>query len=486
MSPRISFITLILMLLLISDVSANNLAESSESRSYSYRRNGTNSFRYSAHRYRGNKELCTEVKKYPGKSNGAFITRDPGHWRYLSDGSMTYEVATCTLKRFTAPEARRCLANHHTLMIGDSLMRYQYLGLAFFIEHGRWPSRFAMANSQIGENPSKDCKHFDIAGNPTCSPPGLPSIVSENDWANVYGHATDKSWRYMHQFIGGDGMNGRVECQCARSVAEKSTEVMFYERKFQEPAIMRTSSNVASNGKKSTEDTSLSASSNIDRDASNRVRLSFLSNLGDLKVHMWNRTFCEQTGSCNLTAESWYKLQDKANSESWDIHDSLQNVISNYLPKVMPDVDIALFNTGLWGGGGDPRWIKDIMQRLFAYVHGVDYNKGPNAKPEPGKEKSGRCYWKGMSPAWSTDANGYPDTFATKDNANRQVAYEAGCGVFDVRHITKQFASFQWMGDLGRASCCGEKEMMSVYFDAAHFQPWVNEELNQILLNQLC
>jgi hypothetical protein len=80
--------------------------------------------------------LCGDVKKYPGMSNGAFITRDPGYWRYLRDGTRKYELLTCKLKRFNAVEARECLANHNLLMLGDSTMRYQFLSLAYFMEHG--------------------------------------------------------------------------------------------------------------------------------------------------------------------------------------------------------------------------------------------------------------------------------------------------------------------------------------------------------------
>ena len=430
-----------------------------------------------SHKYRGsNKELCTEIKKYPGKSNGAFITRDPGHWRYLPDGSMTYEVSTCALKRFTAPEARRCLANHHMLLIGDSLMRYQFLSLVYFIEHGHWPERFAMANPHKGESPDKDCKHFDNFGNPTCSPPGHPNILSENDWGKVYGDEADKSWRAIHQFIGGEGMNGHVECQCSRSDGEKSTEVMFYEHTFKEPAIA-SAIPLDATTKQNKNDIA-----NASSEGHNRVRLSFFSNLGDIKAHMWNRTYCERTGSCNLTSDQWYSLLGKAEKYSWDIQDSIENVITTHLPKIIPDVDVAIFNRGSWGGDNPPK-TKEIMRRLFALVHGIEYAPGPEGQVA---KKAGRCYWRGRSPQWSNDHNGYPEHFAERDNGNRVAAYDAGCGVYDVRHVTKQFASFQWMGDLGRPSCCGEKEMMAVYFDAAHFQPWVNEELNQILLNQLC
>jgi hypothetical protein len=53
--------------------------------------------------------------------------------------------------------------------------------------------------------------------------------------------------------------------------------------------------------------------------------------------------------------------------------------------------------------------------------------------------------------------------------------------------MTKAFSDFSWIGQLHKPSCCGEKEMMNVYFDAAaHFRPWVYEEMNNVLLNTIC
>ena len=151
-------------------------------------------------------------------------------------------------------------------------------------------------------------------------------------------------------------------------------------------------------------------------------------------------------------------------------------LIKTALPSLIPDVDIAIFNTGLWTGGFPaPAIIQPVMKDLFEFT-------------QSGSKKGvGKCFWKGLSPSWRVGhLSGYPDAFGAMDQPFRRLAYQAGCGVFDVSHVTKSFASFSWEGDVGRASCCGEKEMRMVYFDAAHFQPWVNEELNNILLNVLC
>lgn len=52
--------------------------------------------------------------------------------------------------------------------------------------------------------------------------------------------------------------------------------------------------------------------------------------------------------------------------------------------------------------------------------------------------------------------------------------------------MTKAFSDFSWIGELQKPGCCGEKEMKNVYFDAAHFKPWVYEEMNNVLFNTIC
>jgi hypothetical protein len=59
-------------------------------------------------------------------------------WRHDSSG-YTYHLANCTLRRLTAAQALRCLADRTVVLIGDSLTRYSYLSLASFLVNGVWP-----------------------------------------------------------------------------------------------------------------------------------------------------------------------------------------------------------------------------------------------------------------------------------------------------------------------------------------------------------
>lgn len=85
-------------------------------------------------------------------------------WSPKKDGSFQVNLPeTCELKRFTGAEAQECLANQHLIMAGDSLSRYQFLDLAYLMEHGEYPPNFG----RPAEN--ETCTHFDENGNPTCS-----------------------------------------------------------------------------------------------------------------------------------------------------------------------------------------------------------------------------------------------------------------------------------------------------------------------------
>ncbi|CAM9342093.1 unnamed protein product, partial [Phaeothamnion confervicola] len=261
--------------------------------------------------------------------NGAFITRDDGTWYQRHDGSQQYETTTCTLKRFMAEEARTCLASHHVLLIGDSIQRYLFLGLVYLIEHGSWAPRFPMSSTDPKADPSESCLHKD-------------------------------SWKQMHVAIGGKAFNGNMDCQCARLDPERSTENMFYSS------------------------------------ADNSIKLSFLSNVGTYPVHWWNRTRskggagCSDDSSCDLTPAAWDELQKRAEKEDWDTVGSIADLLrpdaatgESAVSKLLPDVDIALFNRGAWGKLGEDEG-KRIMEGLFALTQQAGRRKG----------QEGRCYWR--------------------------------------------------------------------------------------------
>jgi hypothetical protein len=394
-------------------------------------------------------------------------------------------------------------------MIGDSMMRYQFLSLAYFIEHGHWEHRFPM---------SENCQHKNHHGQTQCSPWNEPNILTEKDWAQVYGHSSDKSWKELHRFIGGKGFNGHMDCQCLRhDDIDKSLESMFYQNTFSSLPSVEASSSISSNSISAAPNgqptrrpsMSISAMENLRNrrpsfqsrsnsshrvhsnnakrqhrllsvDDNKSIKLTFLVNLNNSDMHLLTRSHCEETGSCQYDDQLLGKiLQDVESGKHWELNNALLPALDrSVLSKVLPDVDIAIYNNGLWAGGyPDVSFISQVMEKLSNLTHKQE-DSGP----------LGRCFWKGTSPAFHIPAfKKYPALFAAADEPYRIAAMKYGCQVLDIAHVTKNFAAFNYHG--GYRNKWGdefEDEQMAVYADAAHFQPWVNEELNQILLNVLC
>ena len=372
-------------------------------------------------------------------------------WRYRWDGSMEYQVETCMLHRFTQAEARRCLAGHHMLMIGDSISRYQYLSLIHFMEHGKWPPRFGRGSGKNGA-----CTHIDAYNKPTCSPADQPNPVMEGDWADVYGHAADKSWKQMHMHFGGKGFNGRLECQCVRNQSDSGAENMFYEY------IGNSSHSPAG-------------------DADQVGRVTFLNSLTNTPMTGWKRNHCSRSGTCELTEDTWYKLRARGAVKDYDYSYDIERDGESFYAAlddegIAPGVDIALYNRGAWGWvPAAHEHVQKVMSGLFRVT----------------KKHGGKCFWKGTTAApfgnnMNEGNHWQAVTFWEKEQRLRTTAYGAGCGVYDLAHVTKEFQKFEWVGDFGRPSCCGESEGSNVFWDSVHFRPWVYEEFNNILLNVLC
>ena len=64
-----------------------------------------------------------------------------GEWYLLPDGTLRYELSHCRLRRFTATMAKNCLQGNHIVFMGDSLSRYLYLSLAYFLAYNHWARR---------------------------------------------------------------------------------------------------------------------------------------------------------------------------------------------------------------------------------------------------------------------------------------------------------------------------------------------------------
>ena len=89
-------------------------------------------------------------------SSDAALT--PGRWYKDRDGEYLYEPDMCRLRRHSAEAARSCLSGKHIAFIGDSVTRYEYLSLVYFLSKKQYMERYGASAS------------------------GEPSLVNEKDW----------------------------------------------------------------------------------------------------------------------------------------------------------------------------------------------------------------------------------------------------------------------------------------------------------------
>ena len=68
----------------------------------------------------------------------------------------------------------------------------------------------------------------------------------------------------------------------------------------------------------------------------------------------------------------------------------------------------------------------------------------------------------------------------------RVAAFKKGCETFDAQLMTKAFSKLPWKHPPPPSPEVALRERLDVYTDAVHFQPWVYEEINNLLLNVLC
>ena len=85
---------------------------------------------------------CKRLMQQQSHQDGSFLTQTakPVVWKIRHDGSRELTLPkTCRIKKYSAKDARNCLSGKSLLFVGDSLTRFLFLSLAYFIEHGKWP-----------------------------------------------------------------------------------------------------------------------------------------------------------------------------------------------------------------------------------------------------------------------------------------------------------------------------------------------------------
>jgi hypothetical protein len=357
-----------------------------------------------------------------------------GTWTRLADRTFQYNLEDCDLRDFTHAEASKCLSNKHIFFVGDSLTRYQYLSLVHFISNGNWADRKTVY-SYDGCHPGEECTwdKFHTRGD--------PNILREPDFDKRYQLREDGKWKvkYLRE---SELFKGNELCDCwdgnstMSSSIEKNIENRYY------------------------------VLDNLN------LRVSFFKKLGTIQMHAHNLISLAPT---LLTPKKY----DSNAYDQWpydwfpkNISEAVEGILQKN-PQRKEQTAVLLWNDGIWGSES-PEIIRDNLERLASIVgaDGQVLYKTTTVTHLASHEEAG---WKNVDKAArevvqkliSKWVGSYPG----------RTAGGSRVGLYDAAQATSDFA---------RLKDKTTTEYTEHYWDAVHYQPWVYNELNKLLLNQIC
>jgi len=389
---------------------------------------------------------CRDLMRRPNSPfrEGEFLTdaSTPYRWRPRPDGSREFDLdsagaAPCALHRYSAQEARRCLAGKHISMIGCSVTRFQYMSLAYLVENGRYPPRFVDA----------DAEQQGQSSNNVCQEPGPKGPFF--DWL---GGGKD-----------GGPYNGRMECSCNRDMVPNVEGWTCNRTHCSSEHFMYASAPDPPTG------------------GNQRVLMSYFGEFGwgDAPRPIMGFEFagCSYNGTCRRDDSVLGAIRDRMARDDYDFDEPLEDALDpekgGFLTRIAPPVDIAVYNRGVWGQLPVERAEK-VLGLLRNWV-----TRSSSSPSGNNNGRDGRCIFKTTASSSRSVANEHDQTVL------RQAAYDASCSVFNLAHVTKDFGRL-FVDRPGRYNPAVATERDSVYSDTVHFKPWVYEELNNLLLNYLC
>ena len=385
---------------------------------------------------------CIELMNAPGApyGDGQFLSRHtiPVSWHPRADHSRELRHSMCHLHRYTATEAQQCLAGKHLFTAGDSLSRYQFLSLATFLHKQHYPPRF-------GKGTSGYCKHLNEQGLAACSPPDEPNICMEGDWS---GGGQEDSWLKFVRALGSYLFGGHMEANAIRKGGIKGAVENYV---YASPLA----------------DNSTAAKAQ-------QIVLSFVNEIGwgndPTPIHGFNFTGCAFEGTCNFTDEMAEERLQRHVNGSYDFSEPFVEAIGpqGVLRQVLPPVDVAFYNRGIWGVLSDTNKNQNITQNLYEFSGG----------------DQGRCFFRTSTGRFQPDH---------ERGHVRKSFLDAGCGYVDHAHLVADFNNLNFQPrpppaqNIGGAPVQANfEERRTVFWDLVHFAPWVYEELNNLQLNILC
>lgn len=367
---------------------------------------------------------------------GRIDGREEGFWsgdRLMADGSsgtsLRFDLHGCELHRYTSSEAKRCLAGKHLVLVGDSLMRYQYLSLVHLLHKGNYP------------DPGLPLRQFRKGDE-------FPNVCQEKDYEDLHGWLDRANLSRLSGWPAfmihtSQYFDGHERCDCFRSTIEDTVENRYF------------------------------------KDPSSGIALSYFTKTY-LPMHgHWPKPRGSPPPGV-LTPEAYQDI-GRANV-TWNASNAdFVNTILPLVEEVQGPVHAVLWNQGLWS---EPtveemrdmaRSTRDFFLNRSAQFY---WKTTTRAGAQTLEELDGFRSLQG-SYAKSLDGMGWRLLDAARTTRDLTAIVEESISPSLWEHLLSS-------GPVATLNRSMKLEVRAVHWDLVHYRPWVYAELNNVWLNMLC
>ena len=183
----------------------------------------------------------------------------------------------------------------------------------------------------------------------------------------------------------------------------------------------------------------------------------------------WNHTGCSYNSTCRYTPEEYKTKHDRllAGDVDWNypkVEDAFKP--GTIFEQEHSGVNFVFYNRGLWG-----RLENEAARAIMRSISDFTFAGTKRS------DASNRCFFRSTTSCGRTRERGLR---LWEHSTMRAATHESGCEYLDFGRLTEEFGALKAPGRNKTHPSA------SVFVDHVHYQPWVYEELNIILLNVLC